>query len=93
MCTGDCINIFMAGQPCHTTDGYWGFRKYLTAAEPCQAINMDKNGSLGSTKIKLVDINENKMIKPGGRGGEYTLLGAINIRKSVHTGEIAKYVK
>ena len=54
---------------------------------------MDKNGSLGSTKIKLVDINENKMTKPGGRGGEYTLLGAINIRKRVHTGEIAKYVK
>ena len=29
MGTGDCINIFMAAQPCHTANGYWGLHKYL----------------------------------------------------------------
>ena len=29
MGTGDCINIFMATQPCHIANGYWGLHKYL----------------------------------------------------------------
>ena len=29
MGTGDCINIFMAVQPCNTANGYWGFHQYL----------------------------------------------------------------
>ena len=29
MGTGDCINIFMATQPCHTAEGYWGLHQYL----------------------------------------------------------------
>ena len=29
MGTGDCINIFMATQPCHTANGYWGLHQYL----------------------------------------------------------------
>ena len=29
MGTGDCINIFMAAQPCHTANGYWGLHQYL----------------------------------------------------------------
>ena len=29
MGTGHCINIFMATQPCHTTNGYWGLHQYL----------------------------------------------------------------
>ena len=27
MGTGDCINIFMATQPCHTANGYWGLHQ------------------------------------------------------------------
>ena len=29
MGTGDCINIFMAAQPCNTTNGNWGLHQYL----------------------------------------------------------------
>ena len=29
MGTGDCINIFMAVQPCNTANGYWGLHQYL----------------------------------------------------------------
>ena len=29
MGTGDCISVFMATQPCHTANGYWGLHKYL----------------------------------------------------------------
>ena len=29
MGTGDCVSIFMATQPCHTTNGYWGLCQYL----------------------------------------------------------------
>ena len=29
MGTGDCINIFMATQPCHTANGNWGLHQYL----------------------------------------------------------------
>ena len=29
MGTGDCINIFMAAQPCNTANGYWGLHQYL----------------------------------------------------------------
>ena len=29
MVTGECINIFMAAQPCNTTNGYWGLYQYL----------------------------------------------------------------
>ena len=29
MGTGDCINIFMAAQPCNTANGNWGLRQYL----------------------------------------------------------------
>ena len=29
MGTGDCINIFMATQPCHTANGNWGVHQYL----------------------------------------------------------------
>ena len=29
MGTGDCINIFMAAQPCNTANGYWGVLQYL----------------------------------------------------------------
>ena len=28
MGTGDCINIFMAVQPCNTANGYWGLHQY-----------------------------------------------------------------
>ena len=34
MGTGDCINIFMAIQPCNTANGYWGLHQYFTASEP-----------------------------------------------------------
>ena len=34
MGTGDCINIFMATQPCNTANGYWGLHQYFTASEP-----------------------------------------------------------
>ena len=34
MSTGDCINIFMATQPCHIANGYWGLHQYFTASEP-----------------------------------------------------------
>ena len=34
MGTGDCINIFMATQPCNTVNGYWGLHQYFTASEP-----------------------------------------------------------
>ena len=27
--TGECINIFMAAQPCNTANGYWGLHQYL----------------------------------------------------------------
>ena len=27
MGTGDCINIFMAAQPCNTANGYWGLHQ------------------------------------------------------------------
>ena len=30
MGTGDCINIFMATQPCNTANGYWGLHQYFT---------------------------------------------------------------
>ena len=29
MGTGDCINIFMAAQPCNTSYGNWGLHQYL----------------------------------------------------------------
>ena len=29
MGTGVCINIFMATQPCHTANEYWGLHQYL----------------------------------------------------------------
>ena len=29
MSTGDCINIFMATQPCNTANRYWGLNQYL----------------------------------------------------------------
>ena len=29
MGTGDCINMFVATQPCHIANGYWGLHKYL----------------------------------------------------------------
>ena len=29
MGTRDCINIFMAVQPCDTANGYWGLHQYL----------------------------------------------------------------
>ena len=29
MGTGECINIFMAAQPRHTANGYWGLHQYL----------------------------------------------------------------
>ena len=29
MGTGDCINIFMATQPSHTAEGYWGLHQYI----------------------------------------------------------------
>ena len=34
MGTGDCINVFMATQPCNTANGYWGLHQYSTASEP-----------------------------------------------------------
>ena len=39
MGTGDCVNIFMAAQPCHTANGNWGLRQYLygcSALSHCQ---------------------------------------------------------
>ena len=29
MGTGNCISVFMAPQPCHTANGYWGLHNYL----------------------------------------------------------------
>ena len=29
MGTGDCINIFMAAQPCNTANGYWGLHHFF----------------------------------------------------------------
>ena len=41
MGTGDCINIFMAAQPCHTANGYWGFHHlfFFKATQPCHTAN------------------------------------------------------
>ena len=40
MGTGDCINIFMATQPCHTANGYWGLHQMIfMATQPCHTAN------------------------------------------------------
>ena len=47
MGTGDCISVFMATQPCHTANGYWGLHKYLhgySALSHCKWV-------LGNTSI------------------------------------------
>ena len=57
MGTGDCINIFMATQPCNAANGYWGLHQYFTAYTWVH---------LGVQKIKPVYMIENNKIKPGG---------------------------
>ena len=86
MGTGDCINIFTATQPCHIANGYWGLQKYLYGYSVLQHCKWvlgiasifygfwatlthrygQKRVHLGVQKIKLVYMNENNKIKPGG---------------------------
>ena len=39
MGTGDCINIFMAAQPCNTANGYWGLHHFFFFLWPCHTAN------------------------------------------------------
>ena len=39
MVTGECINIFMAAQPCNTANGYWDCINIFMATQPCHIAN------------------------------------------------------